>query len=153
MATRTEYNDCMRPFITGSKPKEERQRGFCVGAKVCSGKARTEEEAAQMCATTLPKWARQALLKEDEDLPCEARMSRSHETIDKIQLGLKAGDIAEMVPAYAQLFNDVSKCRPPEVGELAGVIAEELKKLSKRTYLKGEARDIQSKLQALGELL
>jgi hypothetical protein len=144
----------MRPYITGSgKPKEERQHSFCVGAKRCSGKAKTDEEAAQLCATTLPKWARQALPKEDDNLSCESRMVRTNETVDKIILGLKTGDIAEMVPTYAQLVNDVSKCRPPEVIELAGIIVDDLKKMSKRAYLKGEARDAENQLQALRELL
>ena len=53
MANRTEYNDCMRPYITGSKPKEERKRDFCIGAKICSGKAQTKEQADQLCS--LPK--------------------------------------------------------------------------------------------------
>jgi len=144
----------MRPFITGSgKTKEERKQGFCIGAKVCSGKAKTEEEAAQLCAATLPKWARQALPQEDDNLSCDARMVRSKEIIEKVTLGLKTGDIAEMTPLYAKLYSDILKCRPPEVGELAGMIADELKRLSNRTYLKAESKDMQHKLEALGELL
>lgn len=59
MATREEYNACMRPFITGSKPKEERKRDFCIGAKVCSGKATTKEEAAQLCSNRITPQATQ----------------------------------------------------------------------------------------------
>jgi len=143
----------MRPFITGSKPKEERKRDFCVGAKICSGKAQTHEEALQLCANTVPKWARQALPKGDDNLSCEERIARVHETIDAITLGLKAGDIEEMVPACAQVLSDVTKCRPGEVAELAEVAVKEVKDLSKRFYLKGEARDAQNKLTALKELL
>jgi len=43
----------MRPYITGSKPKEQRKLDFCVGAKICSGKAKDREEAERICA--LPK--------------------------------------------------------------------------------------------------
>ena len=68
MANREEYNACMRPFITGSKPKEQRKRDFCIGAKICSGKAQTEEEAADLCAKALPKWAQKALPKAEENL-------------------------------------------------------------------------------------
>ena len=153
MANRAEYNACMRPYITGSKPKEERKRDFCVGAKICSGKAQSKEEALTLCANTVPKWARQALPKGDDNLSCDARISRVHETIDAIVLGLKAGDIAEMVPACAQVLSDVTKCRPGEVAELAEVAVKEVKGLSKRYYLKGEAKDAQNKLAALKELL
>lgn len=153
MATRTEYNECMRPFITGSKPKEERKRDFCIGAKICSGRAQTKEEAAQLCSNTIPKWVRQALPKEDDNLPCLDRMARVHQTIDTVTLGLKTGDIKEVVPACAQLVSDVSKCRPGEVTELADMIATDLKNLSKRPYMKGESKDIQNRLAALKELL
>lgn len=50
---REDYNQCMRPYITGSKPKEQRKLDFCIGAKVCSSKAKNKEEAKQMCM--LPK--------------------------------------------------------------------------------------------------
>lgn len=154
MTDRAAYNDCMRPYITGKgKPKEERKLAFCVGAKICAGKAQSEEEATKLCANTIPKWARQALPKGDDNLSCQDRITRVHETIDAITLGLKAGDIEEMVPAFAQVLSDVTKCRPGEVAELAGVAVQELKGLSKRYYLKGEAKDVQNKLAALKELL
>lgn len=53
MASREEYNACMRPYITGSKPKEQRKLDFCIGAKLCSGKAADREEAERVCS--LPK--------------------------------------------------------------------------------------------------
>jgi hypothetical protein len=55
VANRTEYNDCMRPYITGSKPKEQRKSDFCIGAKVCSGKAQTREQATQLCSNASSK--------------------------------------------------------------------------------------------------
>lgn len=45
---RKEYTDCMRPFMTGGGP--DRKERFCIGAKVCSGKATNEQEAAKLCA-------------------------------------------------------------------------------------------------------
>lgn len=48
MATREDYTNCMKPFMTGGGP--ERKERFCVGAKICSGKAANEEEAAKLCA-------------------------------------------------------------------------------------------------------
>lgn len=50
---RKAYNECMRPYITGSKPKEQRKLDFCVGAKLCSQKASSREEAERICS--LPK--------------------------------------------------------------------------------------------------
>ena len=71
---RAQYNSCMSPFIRGKdKTKEERQTGFCVGAKLCSGKAKTEEEARTICNQPhLPKWA--AEKKEEEHLTCPQRI-------------------------------------------------------------------------------
>jgi hypothetical protein len=144
----------MRPYITGKgRSKEERQHSFCEGAKICSGRAQTKEEAAQLCSNTIPKWARQALPKDDDNLSCPERIARVNQTIDAITLGLKAGDTEEMVPACAQLLSDVTKCRPGEIAELAEVTVKEIKDLSKRYYMKGEAKDAQAKLAALKELL
>ena len=62
MATREEYNACMRPFITGKgKSKDERKQSFCIGAKVCSKKAQSEEQAAELCSNTTPKPKQQSL--------------------------------------------------------------------------------------------
>ncbi len=48
MGNREEYNTCMKPFISGHH--EDRKRDFCVGAKICSGKASDEAEALKLCA-------------------------------------------------------------------------------------------------------
>lgn len=45
---RAAYNECMKPFISGQH--EDRKGDFCLGAKICSGKATNEEEAAKLCA-------------------------------------------------------------------------------------------------------
>jgi|GEM_PF-2261821 len=51
MSTREEYTKCMTPYMTGTgKSKDERQRSMCMGAKLCSGKASSEDEASQLCA-------------------------------------------------------------------------------------------------------
>lgn len=50
---RKEYNQCMVPYMKGSKTKEQRQFDMCVGAKICSGKAGTKEEVIGICS--LPK--------------------------------------------------------------------------------------------------
>jgi hypothetical protein len=51
-----QYRTCMKPFIAGTgKTREERQINFCVGAKMCTGKARSEEEARKICLAAPPK--------------------------------------------------------------------------------------------------
>jgi len=154
MATREEYNGCMRPFITGKgKSKEERKQSFCIGAKLCSGKAENEDQAAELCAKTVPKWAKRAMPKEEEPIACPARVSRMHQTIDAIVLGLKSGDTKEVLPASAQLLNDVTECGTPDALQLASVAATEVKGLAGRFYMKGEARDVINQLEVLKELL
>jgi len=51
MTDRVKYNSCIAPYITGSKTKDKREHDFCIGAKICSGKAKNEEDAEQMCLT------------------------------------------------------------------------------------------------------
>ena len=51
MGKREEYNKCMIPFMKGGG--EDRKLRFCIGAKLCSGKSKTEEEAREICL--LPK--------------------------------------------------------------------------------------------------
>ena len=46
---RATYNECLKPYITGSKPKEQRTLDFCIGAKMCSGKAANPDEAREIC--------------------------------------------------------------------------------------------------------
>ena len=53
---RQKYNSCMVPFMKGGG--EDRKLRFCIGAKVCSGKSKTEEEARQICLTQPPKEAK-----------------------------------------------------------------------------------------------
>lgn len=48
---RSAYNKCMIPFMKGGG--ENKKLRFCIGAKLCSGKSKTEEEAREVCS--LPK--------------------------------------------------------------------------------------------------
>jgi len=51
---RQEYNDCMSPHMKGTGlTKEQRQKKMCIGAKLCTGKAKTEQEAIALC--NIPK--------------------------------------------------------------------------------------------------
>jgi len=53
MTSRPEFNDCMKPYMKGGGP--DRKLRFCTGAKICSGKAASEEEARQICISAPPK--------------------------------------------------------------------------------------------------
>ncbi|MFH1031111.1 MAG: hypothetical protein V1767_00870 [Chloroflexota bacterium] len=54
--SRTEYNECMRPYISGTH--DDRKLSFCAGAKICTGKADTVEEAELICRSQPPKPAK-----------------------------------------------------------------------------------------------
>jgi len=51
---REEYNACMTPWIKG-KEGLDRRMSFCAGAKLCSGKAQTLDEAKQICSDRFAK--------------------------------------------------------------------------------------------------
>lgn len=54
MATRKEYAQCVGQGLKGKQfTKEERKLEFCTLSKLCSGKAKTREEAERICR--LPK--------------------------------------------------------------------------------------------------
>ncbi len=44
---RAKFNECMKPHMTGGGP--DRKLRFCTGAKLCSGKSKSEEEAKAIC--------------------------------------------------------------------------------------------------------
>lgn len=48
---RSAYNKCMIPWMKGGGP--DRKLRFCIGAKICSSKSKTEAEAREVCL--LPK--------------------------------------------------------------------------------------------------
>lgn len=48
MGKREDYTKCMIPYMRGGGP--ERKERFCIGAKICSGKANNEQEATKLCA-------------------------------------------------------------------------------------------------------
>lgn len=75
MASRVEYNNCMRPYITGSKPKEQRKLDFCVGAKICSGKSSSREEAVQLCSLPKePKENKKSTQRTSKAMSCEKQV-------------------------------------------------------------------------------
>jgi len=83
---RVSYNRCMSPYMKGSKPKEQRQLDFCIGSKVCSQKAKNEEEARQICL--LPKEPKPVKIKR-RDGDCGREVSElAHCVVGKIDMNL-----------------------------------------------------------------
>lgn len=151
---RAKYNECMRPYITGTgRSKEERTLAFCIGAKVCSGKASSEEEAAQICqAPKLPKWARQ---KEEESLSCPERTVRARQTVTQMQQDIREGTTEELKANAARLANDIFTCRnnDPELLAVAEDTLAVVKDICGRQYLKGEGVTARKKLDLVAALL
>ncbi len=149
---RAAYNSCMSPFIKGKdKTKEERQMGFCVGAKLCSGKAKTEEEARVICnAPHLPKWAAG---KEGESLTCPQRTERTLKIIVEVKDLIKSGQTDKIKPMLATILQDVHSCAPEEVVRLANDTLNDVKNTAGEFFFKGEGREMVKDLSTLEALL
>lgn len=155
MASREEYNNCMRPYMTGTKTKKERQHDMCVGAKICSGKAKTKEEAEKICsAPTLPKWAKRLLPKEEKPISCEDRLIRARDNLETIVTSVKSGAAEEVKVEAAQTIDDIHKCLPePAIVEMVDEAMGDFAQLAKGYYFKGEGKDLQNKLNTIKEVL
>ncbi|MFA5991832.1 MAG: hypothetical protein WC794_06335 [Candidatus Doudnabacteria bacterium] len=46
---KAEYNQCMKQYMQGKMTLEERGNNMCMGAKLCTGKAKTKMEAVELC--------------------------------------------------------------------------------------------------------
>jgi hypothetical protein len=51
----SEYTDCMKPWMQGPKELAPGASAMCVGAKMCTGKAKNQQEAIQICQETPQK--------------------------------------------------------------------------------------------------
>lgn len=168
MATRTEYNQCIRPFITGTgKSKEERKLNFCIGAKVCSGKAKNPEEAKQICLTQPPKPAKQPKQRRAkgcppcppceeaaavvfEELPCPESRQRAIDNLDVILTNVKEGMAVKTLDLGNQVYSDIAKCHQDDgLPELAKDFVSTLQDLSKRYYFKSEINELKGKVDIL----
>jgi len=84
MAKREEYNACMRPYITGKKDKETRKLDFCVGAKMCSGKAKDKDEARTICLNAPPKPPKERKRRRKVESDCEIGVEAIDCVINKL---------------------------------------------------------------------
>lgn len=71
MGSRTAYNQCMIPWMKGLKSKEERQMSMCIGAKLCSSKAKTEDAARRICLEPKPPKTAKASKRRKREKGCE----------------------------------------------------------------------------------
>lgn len=114
MSTREEYNACIRPYITGSKPKEQRKMDFCIGAKICSGKAANEQEARVICSQ--PK----------AEKPANSKKSRRRGIIDT---GVTAACIIDKLQGAAPTLDNLSPI-------IANCLGQKVEKSSREKFIK-----------------
>ncbi len=152
---RQEYNACMSPYMKGSKSKEQRKHDMCIGAKLCSGKASSEQEAEALCnMPVLPKWAKGK--QDTEDIACPARMERVRGNLDTIVLKVHEGLAGEVKEAAVATMQDIYTCHKdnPVIYELA---VEALGKFNAIAnggfYFKNEGREIENQLEALKAII
>jgi len=151
---RAAYNSCMSPYIKGKeKTKEERRADFCIGAKVCSGKAKSPEEAKVLCnQPRLPKWAA-GKEPEAEKLTCPQRMERTLKTLIEVKDLIKAGQTDKIKEPMVVMLQDIHACAPEEIKHLANDTLNDVKKTAGEFYFKGEGREMVKDLATLEALL
>lgn len=151
---REQYNVCMKPYMSGKgKSKIERQQSFCAGAKICTGKAATQEEAARMCAVPkVPKWAKTAEKEvKAESISCDERTEQLRNHLEAISLKVREGQAEEVKGLAGQVVAISQTCQSDEVFAQAVSAMNEVHELGSRHYLKGEAKDAIRQIDALKE--
>lgn len=109
MGKREDYTKCMIPHMKGGGP--DRKLRFCMGAKICSGKASTEEEAKRVCS--LPKEPKplKGKRKGDGSQSCEKGVLEiSHCIVEHIDMD-KASNINSIETA---IVNAMVVCQCPQ---------------------------------------
>lgn len=152
---REAYNQCMKPHMSGKgKSKEERRIGMCVGAKLCTGKASTEEEALRICSVPkLPKWAKSAekSIKEDGVGSCEERTSIIRRDLEIIALKVRQGEAEEVKNIAARVLVYTQSCQGDEVFAKAVSAMNDVHELGTRHYLKAESKEAIKNIETLRE--
>lgn len=152
---REAYNECMKPHMAGKgKTKEERRVGMCVGAKLCTGKAKTEDEAIRICSIPkLPKWAKKAekSLKEDGVTSCEERTSIIKRDLEIIALKVRQGEAEEVKNIAARVLVYSQSCQGDEVFTKAVSAMNDVHEMGNRHYLKAESKETIKNIESLRE--
>ena len=100
------YNACMIPWIKG-KDGLERRLSFCVGAKICSGKAKTEEEAKQICTD---KFASKGLIQGGSLFNCKCLFDYDKEILVEA-LSLLKGEKSVRAGELTTFIKNTSNCK------------------------------------------
>lgn len=175
----SEYQTCMtgrmRELPKGI-PKEERGRLFCVAAKQCSGKAKTDAEAQALCNQPKEPKERKSRKKRPEGCPpcpvcsggstsapvapekpltCDDRKTRVLQTMEAIIDKVKEGDAAAVVGHADIIVADIAACYPAETGmpDMAKDAQKALKDMSKDYYFKGEIKEMKNQLDLIRKML
>lgn len=148
---REAYNVCMKPHMSGKgKSKQERRQAMCIGAKLCTGKAKNEQEAAIMCAAPkMPKWAKGA--EPVESTSCDERVKMLTEDLDVIQLKVREGEAAEVKALAGRVLVIGQTCLSDPFFAKAVEAMDGVHELSTRHYLKGEAKEVIRQIDGLKE--
>ena len=96
---RKAYNECIAPHIRGTGlSKEERKLRFCVGAKLCSQKVNTKEEAIRVCKLPKPVKEPKPTKRRGGKANCEADMSKVATClVGKLTANSTADDIVKIL--------------------------------------------------------
>ena len=110
MADLEKYRNCMSGAMSGKTfSPGERKLAFCQAAKRCSGKASSEEEAAEMCRNRppkIPKERKRRRLK-GEGESCDARVLKlAHCVAEAIDMDA----VSNVNSAEMALANALLKC-------------------------------------------
>lgn len=107
---RAKYNSCMSPYMKGQMPVEERRLKFCVGSKLCSGKAKSEEEARRICSQPKPPKPESAR-RVKKPVSCEKEMFQLTECmVEHIDMD-QASNVNSIGSA---IMNALMACRCPD---------------------------------------
>lgn len=134
MGSRAEYTTCMVPWMKGGGP--DRKERFCLGAKLCSGKANNQEEAVKLCAEAAanPK-------------PPKARKARGKCTIDSAALASCVIKLIDNTTNVSQLGSIIAGCTGQRV-EKSLTRESFIKKCFKENIVTGDIKETQ-KLRSL----
>lgn len=111
MSDRQEYNQCMRPYITGKKALEQRRLDFCIGAKMCSGKVSSKDEAKEICLAPKPASAVSARKSRNGAKSCQRQVEELAScTVQHIDMD-QASNINSIEVA---LLNAMMECKCPQ---------------------------------------
>jgi len=113
---RQKYNACISSGMKGKKlTKEERQLEFCVVAKTCSGKAKTREEALQICSQPKPPKQPRATKGAKKGQSCEKGVINLTQcVIDNLDKSGAYRGILNINSAGQAIANALMECQCPK---------------------------------------